>query len=326
LELTWYSMLTPLLLAHHAIVARHAVVEEHHVVLNHAQPLRFGVFARSRRILRALQRLSLSDVASAAIETGFLVVPENESNGPLRLDVGTAQDARQLHHKGCARPVIVGGLSPAVAVHMGADDVHLVGAGRADLAAVHLFPRPRRHRLRVELSKPEIGLRIGIGVHAGGRTNAARAAAANGEWSSRSTARVAALPDSTAPAAPLSRRRLILVLEASDVRAAIAFELGFDPGDRRPVTVRPLPPIPELRQPLDRGFVSLEIKSSDQRHHGVVGRGILRRGGWCSGALGEGGTAEGDDQTAHRNDRDLPAHGPSFHRIAMGGTVDPVAP
>ena len=128
---------------HRAVGPRHPVVEQHHVVLDHAEPLRLGILARTRRVLLALQRLPLLDVGARAVRAGLLVVPQREADRALGLHVRHAEDARQLHHQRRARSVVVRGFAPAVAVHVRADDVHLVGTGGADLRAVHLFARAR---------------------------------------------------------------------------------------------------------------------------------------------------------------------------------------
>jgi hypothetical protein len=73
-------------------------------------------------------------------------------------------------------------------------------------------------------------------------------------------------------------RRLKLVLQPFG-RAAVAFQLCFDPIDCRTVSVRPLPAIAELRQPFDRRFVLFEIEAVDQRLHRIRRRGSLRHGG-----------------------------------------------
>ena len=133
-----------------AVCPWHAVVEQHHVVLNHPQPLRLGVAARSRWILLALERLALRDVREHAFQTGFLIVPEGEADRPIGFDVRRAEHSRQLHDQRCPRPVVIGRLSPAVAVHVSAHDIHLLGVGRADLRTVDLVARARRARLLIE--------------------------------------------------------------------------------------------------------------------------------------------------------------------------------
>src|SRR4029079_19234302 len=157
----------PLLRVPAPVRARHAVVPEHHVVLDHGQPPRLGVAARPRRVLLALQARTLLDVGARAVEARLLVVPQREAYRPLRLHVGHAEDAGQLHDQGRARAVVVGRLAPAVPVQVGADDVHLLRTGGADLRAVDLLARAVRRGLAVQLAQPGVGLRFGVGVDAG---------------------------------------------------------------------------------------------------------------------------------------------------------------
>src|SRR4029079_13150505 len=78
----------------------------------------------------------------------------------------------------------------------------------------------------------------------------------------------------SAGAAPL--RRLVLVADALRRRAAVAFQLRFNPVPRRPVAIRTLPPIAELCQPLHRGLVFVEIEPSDQHLDRVAAaRGLV---------------------------------------------------
>ena len=167
-----------LLGAHRAVRARHAVIEHHHVVLDHAEPLRLRILPGAGRLLLALQRLTLRDVRTRAIQAGLFVVPENEANRAVGLHVGTAENARELHDERGAGAVVVRGLAPAVTVHVAADDVHLVRVDAADLRAVHLLPLAVGRRLRVERANLRIRLRERIGVHASADAVAAKASAA----------------------------------------------------------------------------------------------------------------------------------------------------
>src|SRR5438093_7964164 len=72
-----------LLLAYRAVGARHAVVEHHHVVLDHPEPLRFRVATRAWRVFFPLKPLPLRDVRAGCLRSGFLVVPQHESDRPL---------------------------------------------------------------------------------------------------------------------------------------------------------------------------------------------------------------------------------------------------
>src|SRR5207253_2307451 len=105
----------------------------------------------SGRILFPLQVLALRDVGRRAFGAGLLVVPEREADRSLGLHVGTAEDAREFHDDRRPGAIVVRGLTPADAVHVAADDVHLLGMGRADLGADDVLPLAGtfRRRLRV---------------------------------------------------------------------------------------------------------------------------------------------------------------------------------
>src|SRR5437660_8569471 len=137
----------------------------------------------------------------------------------------------------------------------------------ADLGAVHLVARARRAGWRVERTQPGVGLPEGIVVDAGAGAHAAVAATARG------AARVA---ERSGPFRPGPRwRRLIVVLQACDIGAAVAPELGLDPVHRGAVPVGALAPVAELGEAFDRRLVLLEVEARDQ-----LGDGILcRRGG-----------------------------------------------
>src|SRR5262249_22728307 len=116
-----------LVFADGAVWPRPAVIEQHHVVLNHAEPFGFGIFARAHRVLLALQGATLLDIGARALMAGLFVVPKREADRALRYHVRAVEDARELHHERGARAVVIGGFVPAVAVHVGGDDVHLFG-------------------------------------------------------------------------------------------------------------------------------------------------------------------------------------------------------
>src|SRR6266700_313327 len=235
-------------------------------------------------MLHSLERRSLRNVGAGAVKARFLVVPERESDRSLCPYIGTVQHARQFHDQGRPRTVVIGGLAPAYAVHVGADDVHLVGPRRADLRANHLFARAGNARLRVELAQLRIGLRFGRVIHARGRCHAAQSrtpgAGPDLAAGDHGAGRVALLR-------PRSRRRLVHVIDALG-RAAEALQPAFDPVDRCAIAIGPLPPVAECGQTLDRGLVYLQIEPSDQDPDWVVGRT----------ALAERGRAEPYDQTA----------------------------
>src|SRR6266566_5146092 len=93
----------------------------------------------------------------------------------------------------------------------------------ADLGAVHLFARARRAGLCVERTQLGVGLLEGIVVDAGAGAHAAVVATARG---------TASVAGRSGPFCPGTRwRRLIVVLQAGDVGAAVAPELR---PERRP--------------------------------------------------------------------------------------------
>src|SRR6185312_13850047 len=104
------------------------------------------------------------------------VVPENEADGALGLDVGTGEDASQLHDERSAGAVVVRRLTPADAVHVATHDVHLVGMVAAHLGAIDLFALTGRARLCIKSPDFCIGLALGILVHADRATLPAEAA------------------------------------------------------------------------------------------------------------------------------------------------------
>src|SRR5204863_535026 len=131
-------------------------------------------------VLGALGRAALLDVSACAVETGLFIVPEGEPDRAIGAHVGRVQHPRQLHDERRARAVVICRLAPPDAVHMRADDVHLLGVRGADLRAVHLLPRARRGGLGVERAYTRVGLLERIAVDAGPRADPAVAAAARG--------------------------------------------------------------------------------------------------------------------------------------------------
>src|SRR5262249_42398413 len=146
-------------------------------VLDHPEPARLRIAARSGRLLAALEPRALLDVGARAVEPRLFVVPEREADRALGRHVRHAEDARELHHERRAGAVVVRRLAPAVAVHVRADDVHLLRPRGPDLRAEDLFARPVRRGLLVELTDPRIGLRGRVLVHAGLPLDAAKARA-----------------------------------------------------------------------------------------------------------------------------------------------------
>src|SRR5262249_26049918 len=146
--------------------------------LDHRDPLRLWILAGAGRILDALQRLTLGDVGARAVEAAFFAVPQREADRPLRLNPGIGEDARQLHHERRARSVVIGGLVVAMAVHVRADDVHLIGVLRPDLRDVDLVDRTGDDWPGVERANLLVRLRHGVAVHARARAVADDSAAA----------------------------------------------------------------------------------------------------------------------------------------------------
>src|SRR5258705_12780903 len=62
-------------------------------------------------------------------------------------------------------------------------------------------------------------------------------------------------------------------LDASDVGAAIAPELGLDPIDRGAVSVGALAPVAELGEALDGRLVLLQVEPGDELGDGIGGSG-----------------------------------------------------
>ena len=125
-----------------------------------------GYFPEPGGTFLSLHRTALLDVGVRAVETSLFVVPERESNGAFRLHVGHREDARQLHHDRGAGGVVIRRLTPADAVHVPADDVHLVRVLRADFHANHFLALARRGRLHVDRADRRVGLSERVVVHA----------------------------------------------------------------------------------------------------------------------------------------------------------------
>ena len=124
-----------------------------------------------------------------------------------------------------------------MAIHVTADDVHLVRMRRTDLRAVHLLPLAIGRRLRIERAQRQVLLVERVRVDA-----RADAIASNPSTALRRIARRPLPPSSGWP-----RRRRVLVRDALGVRAAVALELRLDPIDGRAVPVRALASITEPR-------------------------------------------------------------------------------
>ena len=136
-----------LLLADGAVGARHAVVEHHHVVLDHAQPFRFRILARARRVFLALQLRALLHVGPRAVEPGLLVVPQHEADGALGLHVGLLNTRASSITSAVPEPSSLAA-SPQPMPSMCAPMMYISsGWVVPDLRAVHLFARAGHARL-----------------------------------------------------------------------------------------------------------------------------------------------------------------------------------
>ena len=120
-----------------------------------------------------MERLALRDIRPCAVEPRLFVVPENETDRTVGLDVRAAEHARQLHNECGTRAIVVGRLAPPVPIHVSADDIHLVRVRRADLRAVDFLSLAVGRRLRVERAQLRVLLREGVRVHAGVGADAA---------------------------------------------------------------------------------------------------------------------------------------------------------
>ena len=111
------------------------------------------------------------------------------------------------------------------------------------------------------------------------------------------------------------RRRLIVVLDALGIRAAVALELRLDPIDCRSIAIRALTPIAELRQPFDRGLVFFQVESIDHlldrvvvgRHCRGLGLRLGRR------RLCARGRNRARDETVRESDEN-----PTVHQTSSG--------
>ena len=279
-----------LFLAHGAVGQRHAVIEHHHVVLDHAEPLRFGKLAGARGGLDALQVLALIDVGARAVQTRLFVVPEGETEGAVGVDVRAAEDAGQFHDERGSGAIVVSGLTPADAVHVRGDNVHLLRMNGTHFGAVDFFAKTRRGGLRVQLA--ELHVRLFQRIVIDGFRDAVTAAA-------RATRTGVGVGGTAAPAtaARIRGRRLEVIADALRVGAAVAFELRFNPVEGGAVAVRALTAIAELRQAFNRGFIAFQIEASGEGRKGI-------RSGWFrrrflrdekgAGAQGDKGSAESD--------------------------------
>src|SRR5262249_40372493 len=149
--------------------------------------------------------------------------------------------------------------------------VHLLGVGRADLGAIDLFARAGLVGLGVDTAEGGIRLEVGVGVDAG-----AAAIALLWQHDARSGRRsawgrgVAGLAEVAAG---------VLVVDALDVAAAVALELGFDPVGGGAVPVGALAAVAEPGEAEDGVLVVVEVEAADERDDA----GVERLGGRWSG-------------------------------------------
>ncbi len=161
-----------------------------------------------------------------------------------------------------------------MAVHVRADDVHLVGPRRADLGAVHLFASAVGGRLGVERAQLLVRLAHWVVVDAGTGAQAARPPA-----TLRGGNRVGiGRPWRRCPCGRVARRCREGVLDPLGVGAAVTLELRLDPVHCLAIALGALATIAELREALDGGLVFFEIEPADQRPD-RIGGGRRRRGG-----------------------------------------------
>ena len=300
-----------LIATHRAIGARRSVIPKHHVVLDHAEPPGLGIEAGSGRVLNALKLLPLGDVGSSAVRARFFVVPQGEADRHLGLHIRSVEDAGQLHHQRGARAIVVDRLVDAVAVHVAADDVHLVGSRRADFGAVDLGTLSVHRLLAVQLADTLVGLGVEVSVDsctdpvAKDRAAAGTAAVAADQTACRRRQigpfRRAATP--TPCPADVTRRRSELIGDSLGVGATHRLELCLDPVDRVAVALGSLAPIAELGQPLERRLVVVERQTVDEYLSRIVLGVLNQRGGrrcWrCEGRAGRGarhGECRGDGE------------------------------
>src|SRR5262249_52235368 len=223
---------------------RHAVIPQHHVVLDHPDPLRLGIPAAAFRVFDPLQRLPLLHVGFRAVEAALFAVPHREAEPSLRLHVRIAEDARQFHHERRAGSVVIGRFVVAVAVHVRADDVHLVGELGPDFRDVDLVDGTGNDRPGIERADLFVGLRHRIAVDAGAGaiaydSGASLAAVSAATFTTAARAGPGTAGASSAFSRTHDRRRYAraafahghgrVVLDPPGVGVAVAFELRLNP-------------------------------------------------------------------------------------------------
>ena len=81
-------------------------------------------------------------IGPAAVHPELFVVPKCKPYRSVRPYAGHTENTSQFEHHRTSGSVVVRCLTPAPAVHVGRDDVHLSGRGRSDLGGVNVFKRP----------------------------------------------------------------------------------------------------------------------------------------------------------------------------------------
>src|SRR5436189_5582297 len=117
--------------------------------------------------------------------------------------------------------------------------------------ALHLLALAGDRLGGVERAQSSVGLLERVGVRSRRAAVAAQSAAAHGLVGADGGARA---------------RRLWMPLVREPLRrsASVALQLCFDPVDRVPIARGALTPVAELREPLDRRLVALEVETTDE--------------------------------------------------------------
>ena len=79
-------------------------------------------------ILHTLQFLALLNIGTRAIQPGLFVIPQGETDRYFRFHIRSIEDTRQFHHQRRTGTVVVDCLVNTVPIHMGTDDIHLIGS------------------------------------------------------------------------------------------------------------------------------------------------------------------------------------------------------
>ena len=208
------------------------------------------------------------DIRIGAVQARFFIVPKCKANRTLRGDIGCAEYLCEFHHQCSSGTIIVDGLVYPVAIHVCADDVHLVRTCAADLGAIHLGAFAIDRLLGIQCANAQVGLSVEITIHtcrgaiAVYRRATGATAVATDEATGWRRQGLGLRPRSTGPG--WSRFRVIHIVQSFDIAATDIDKPLFDPVDRLAIALRTLAPITELRQALQRSFVVLQRKAADQ--------------------------------------------------------------